>query len=652
MATANDLHAVEELLIIDGDGRCKQKKTKSVLMKVIQGLWKKKMTSIKSPPAERSHLNCPYDDLLDTSFLENKQMEAPVHDISSSLTDVKSDHQVPCGKYSEEMKNVTQDEVTIVSTPGDDDLWVGNKGWVSGDPIERQTSDNHDWFDGDRHVVEKVNRKLFYDEDSVKDELQANEKMSYQTPCKQQLIDDSDSCKENHPFYRTVSEMIYKIDANLSVHDDDSNDPPRNDGKEQGHLCVNSESNPNSVKIQDLWDAAKDVIDAFYLYDHWKRMEKPNNHLLQSSATDLKESQTIHERQQYSSQDNWTIKRKPLKRGDVASTWASDGCLEATEMGTELQYKTPKKTKSTRRRLTQTTIVLPTKENQCCEIVSSSPSTIPGRGKSLDDSDVFSSIDSVETCTHTEDTKNDFQSRRQRHFIYTNYDQEKFSPFVKRCIEMRSGANKETVQSVTKNSPPHVLGNFSVVYDKENQVNQSQTTCGTYDDSSFSVDNFPSPVWRNEPHKQEEEEPDQMLLVEECNSNPEFGTDDKLRDLTIALTNAKALLESLRHLHIHKNTKDGTVSHDNNIHASHAKIALESMKTECNGRLEGNIKKIYADAELMEASKVDDRLSLNDGQKRIKDSSLSRHEDTHNDLSNHTSLIANRILQLRQSLNV
>jgi hypothetical protein len=623
METAAGNTSIEELLIKDdGDGH-KQKKTKSVLLKLFPVLWRKKVASTKGS-STGFHLKCPYDDLLDASYLDTEHLELALNDIST-LSDTKSEHEVLRSCKLADMKNITQDEVTVASTPNTDDLWADNNGWVTGDlnlfstkslgmisMTNKKNFNKNDWFDedDDGQEVEKVNRKLFYDEDSVRGgELQANEETCYTTPRKNILmVNDAETFKD-HVAFDTASYTIHESDINPIPHDG-TDDTPSNDAKEQGQIRVNSETNPHSVKLEDLLDAAKDVIDALYIYEQWRRTDKTNNHSFQDCATEC--------------QENWSIKKKPLKTGVGTSKWIYDGCSEATEMGTELQYKTPKKTKSARR-LTQTTIVLPNCENHRCEIVSSSPSTIMGADRNLNDSDVFSSIDSVDTsCSHKEDTTDAQISRKDGMIIH---DQEGFSP----------------TKQLTTNSYSNVPGNCSAVNDEENQMIQPPSY-DAYDDS-FSVDNFPSPVWYNQSTEQTDESFVQDMINSSARNNSEEG--NKLRDLTATFTHAKTLLESLQHLHIHRD--EGAASHIG--HGARARVVLETMKNECNLRLERNMNKVHAGADLVEAS----NMNLSVSKESVSREKITKHPSPSREpLNDHPSslMIANRIAQLRQSLSI
>eukprot|EP00557_Chaetoceros_sp_GSL56_P009450 CAMPEP_0176489644 /NCGR_PEP_ID=MMETSP0200_2-20121128/7409_1 /TAXON_ID=947934 /ORGANISM="Chaetoceros sp., Strain GSL56" /LENGTH=697 /DNA_ID=CAMNT_0017886821 /DNA_START=208 /DNA_END=2301 /DNA_ORIENTATION=+ len=662
-ATGSNSHKnTEELLIItDGNSYKEKKSKKSVLLpKLIHGIWKKKMTSTTKGSQEaagKMQLRCPYDDLRDKSYssFDPELSDLTSHNVSlSTSTETKSKHVAPWDENAAMMQTMTQKEVTISSTFNDDDLWQGvdnkdrmvtggdhclfdNKSFGMFDIVDKEPFNNYDWFghakyiddDVKEQVVEKVNRKLFYEEDSVKDdELQGNEELFFMTPRKKLFMDDTATVKDDTAFDTVSDVMMDKSDIKPTVHIDIN----YNNNDTEQRLCATLEENPNSVKIKDLWDAAKDVIDALQIHDHLKTLEVVNNHSYHGCAAgvELEESQNINKGKIFNNrQENWSIKKKPLKSGDGSSTWAAgDACSVAAEMGTELQYKTPKRSKS-KKRLIQTTIVLPNSENHRCEILSSSPSTVVGKDKSLDDSDLFSSLDSVETGTGKEDTT-EFDGVIRREIGFISYHHEKFSPFFKRCAEI-----------VGKEHTSKVVGNCFNTCDKENQLNQAPDV--DFHDDSFSIDQFPSPDWSNDSSLDQSD----TWKVDNVNPNPRgiTGTrtgNHKLSDLTIALTNAKTLLQSLQHLHIHGDNK-GLANH-NVPQDNHARIVFETMKKECNSRLEVNMRKISTAVNPATASN-NEALPSHNNMKMAQISSSP------GELNNHPSLIAERHAQLRQNLN-
>lgn len=658
--------------------------------------------------------NCPYDDLKDTSHLELDNVELLPHDVLSckelkTFVDLdivkdmdKRDVHPCCNRVEISDRTTNYDEATVASTPNEDDLWTTrqegcvstvDKCLVDIQKLEistikskvKNTSENEITNDFCQEE-EKVNRKLFYDDDDdddVKYELSGNEALLYQTPKKNKFLDTVENVK-NYNGLKNDSRLEHAPAAKSNNKDLNHTKTSDNEGIKVG-VGVQLETNSNSVRLQDLWDAAKDVIDALYLNDNHAKAKDASGDPQCNSVFDESHTvdealfkynlmhpavnQIIHDVTNLKSlQETWKIQRKPLKSGG-SKPLCSDACSEATEMGTELQYKTPKKKRKTKRSI-QTTIVLPSNENHRCEILSSSPSTIHGKDNSLDDSDVFSSIDSATDGVY--ESKNDINTQSDGTAPFQDEPndskkrevpgfQDRFSPFEKRCADVWSnGSNGEMsfpdnpYQSRSNVSSRSGKGNqtgyqhFNSV-ESWNQESPVSSRNDENDDDSFHTGDFPSPIWS-------EYDMDYTQVSPSKDKSTSIGTSH----ISLAFTNAKALLESLQQLHVSGNRAAMPPMKESmhDIYKSHcdAKVALETMKNECTSRLEKNIK-IISQERNEEPKHHEPKARCVRLEKQLHHSTIDHHAKETSSSSEipveeHTNSISSRIAQLRQRLNI
>jgi len=320
-----------------------------------------------------------------------------------------------------------------------------------------------------------IPRKLFYDDESVQRELEVNGALFYKTPKK---LDIETPKKMTSELQITAPLKKQEFGPLLELECKDAAE------RAQTELI--------QVEMTDLWDAAKEVIEALNLNEDVTGFDN-NNETSQEIGGDASalskynlSNKTVDEivrNVTYIPPMNEVrvVIKKSLKIGGSDQIHPIEFPCTGTETGLEMRYKTPKKGLKQE----QTTIILPSNVYSRCEVHTSSSSTARGMNTALDDSDVFDSIDSpdkplrdpetssldspdksihakavqsrefgvglleIDTCFPTFDLE---ASTDLGEMEKTTTKDENFSPFAKRCAELSKSSDEDDFTTETDKS--------------------------------------------------------------------------------------------------------------------------------------------------------------------------------------------------------
>ena len=388
--------------------RIQQKKKVANLPKIMKGMIKR----MKDAKGESINNKTPASDHIDFSPLQEEEdvlfvnTEVDKETINAAFETINAafEQQENQGlrKFNEskEDREVEEEEArTAASTPHgefvESDEWMTGNECLQDIKVFEMSIMKTDKFGGDEadesdeseiNKDEDVIRKLFYDDESVKRELQDNTLILYNTPQKQ------DTEPPQNP--NTL--------------------PPQkhNTGPVQELLCkfavTNATGNVSKqLGMNDLWDAAKDVIEALNPYEEEganKNDQEAHAHgsalMKQALPKDNQPTNTVAQLICDATKNHLQVEeieipheirvlrsKVPLKTGGSAiiSPVLSSCVVSNAETCLELKYKTPEKSL----KQLQTTIIL------------LSPSTVFEANTSLNDSDVFDSLvspDNSQAC--------------------------------------------------------------------------------------------------------------------------------------------------------------------------------------------------------------------------------------------------------------
>ena len=368
--------------------RLKQKKKVAILPKIMKGMIKRR----ENAKGETIQIINPASDCMDFFPFHAEEDEL----FSDTRWNLDFDEDAITALFTPEdnqglrkfnvNKEVEEDEAgTVASTPHEDyfsengECLTGNECLQDIKRLEMSTL-KRDLFcvnDADESVEseETVNiiRKLFNDDESVRIELQSDPLILYKTPQKQETV----------PSPKEDTEPSHKQDSSLPKKEQTGPD-----------LEIQCKSTVTDARMKeskqlgvvDLWDAAKDVIEAFKLYGEEGSTKKEICQVIHADG--LTETSPKYN-------EIGVVVKLPLKSGGSVLSFPlmSTSTILNSETGVELQYKTPQKGL----KQPQTTIFLPANEYERCEVHISSPSTAFGMNVSLNDSDVFESIDDIDS---------------------------------------------------------------------------------------------------------------------------------------------------------------------------------------------------------------------------------------------------------------
>ena len=299
-----------------------------------------------------------------------------------------------------------------------------------------------------------ITRKLFYDDESLQRELEANGSLLYNTP--KRLKSETPEVQITAPLKMQEFGPLLELKSKDAAED-----------TQMGSI---------QVEMKDLWYAAKEVIAALKLGEDVNETSQEIGKALSKYYSPHKTVDEIvrHVTDIPPVNEVRVITEKSVKTQGSAQTYPIVSTCEVpfTETGLEMRYKTPKKGP----KQGQTTIILPSNESSRCEVLTSSSPTACGMNAALNDSDVFESIDSpdkplrdpetssidspdksirakaVNTCFPTFDL--------EASTCYTEFEEmeknttkdEEFSPFAKRCAEQSKSSNEDDLTTETEKS--------------------------------------------------------------------------------------------------------------------------------------------------------------------------------------------------------